>query len=99
MIEYSQSEKTTIISLLSLIMEADNIIHPKEIEYMDSIIDKLGVSHLEYDHLEEIDLHAASNAFKMMDKDKQDDVRSMCHTMSEIDGFVDPRETRVINML
>lgn len=99
MIEYSATEKTTIISLLSLIMEADNVIHPKEIEYMDSVIKKLGITNNEYDHLEDLDLKMVSDAFKMMTEDKQNDVRLMCHTMSQIDGYVDPRETQVINML
>lgn len=99
MIEYSNIEKQTIIYLLSLIMEADGLIHPNEIEYMDSVIKQLGISHQEYDHLEEADLQTASTLFKQMSKEKQEEVRNMCHTMSQIDGFVDPRETEVINML
>lgn len=80
-------------------MEADNVIHPKEIEYMDSVIGRFGITHHEYDYLEDIDLLVASSAFKKMTKEKQEDVRAMCHTMAQVDGFVDSRETQLINML
>ena len=35
---FSDNEKYAIVNMLTMIMEADTVIHPKEIEYMVSIL-------------------------------------------------------------
>ena len=49
---YTLSEKYAIINILSAIMEADTIIHPKEIEYMNSIMESLHIVVSDLDHME-----------------------------------------------
>ena len=40
---FTEYEKAVIISLMKMIMEADAIIHPLEEEYLNSVLERIGV--------------------------------------------------------
>ena len=44
MIQLTVIEKFAIVTILSQIMKADGIIHPKEEEYMDKVYAELGIT-------------------------------------------------------
>ena len=44
MIQLTIIEKFAIVTILSQIMNADGIIHPKEEEYMDKVYAELGIT-------------------------------------------------------
>ena len=49
----TKNEKYAIVNILSQIMKADGIIHPKEEEFMDKVYSDLGITDLDlsgYDH-------------------------------------------------
>ncbi len=93
---YTLSEKYAIINILSAIMEADTIIHPKEIEYMNSVMESLQIVVSDLDHLEMKDFYFDKNTIMEMSKEKRIEVLSLFQQMAEIDGFVDSREKDVI---
>ena len=96
---YTLSEKYSIINILSAIMEADTIIHPKEIEYMNSIMESLQIFVSDLDHLEMKDFNLDRQTIKNMTEEKRLEALSLFQQMAEIDGFIDPREIDVINSI
>jgi uncharacterized tellurite resistance protein B-like protein len=97
--EYTLTEKYAIINILSAIMEADTIIHPKEIEYMNNIMQRLQIVVSDLDHMEIRDFALEKQVIKSMDIEKQQEAIALFHEMAEIDGFVDPRELELISSI
>lgn len=97
--EYTLTEKYAIINILSAIMEADTIIHPKEIEYMNNVMQRLQIVISDLDHMEMRDFTLEKQVIKSMDIEKQQEAIALFYGMAEIDGFVDPRELELINSI
>ena len=96
---YTLSEKYAIINILSAIMEADTIIHPKEIEYMNSVMESLQIVVSDLDHLEMKDFNLDKQTVKRMSAAKRLKAMSLFQKMAEIDGYIDLREIDVINSI
>ncbi len=96
---YTISEKSAIINVLKLIMEADNTIHPKEIEYTDKIMSKFQILIVDLDHMEQNDLHQSQFIIQGMSQEKRIEAKKMFSEMATVDGFVDSREQYIINNL
>ena len=96
---YTISEKSAIINVLTLIMEADNVIHSKEIEYMDKVMSKLQIHIGDLDHMEQSDLHQSQFIIQGMSQEKRIEAKKMFSEMAAVDGFVDSREQDIINNL
>lgn len=96
---YTLSEKYAIVNILSAIMEADTIIHPKEIEYMNNIMESLHIVVSDLDHMEMRDFNLNKLIIQSMSKEKRVEVISLFKQMAECDGYVDPREIDIINSI
>ncbi len=97
--DYTTKEKAAIINLLSLIMEADNIIDPKEVEYMDKVLSDMHVTPLDLDKMENKDIEFNKNVYNEMSLNKRQEAMSMFKHMAAVDGNVDPREMDIIKYL
>ena len=97
--EYTLTEKYAIINILSAIMEADTIIHPKEIEYMNNVMQRLQIVISDLDHMEIRDFALEKQVIKSMDIEKQQEAIALFYKMAEIDGVVDPRELELISSI
>lgn len=97
--EFTDNEKYTIIAILTLIMEADTIIHSKEIEFMDKMMERLNIRVNDLDHMEINDLNLVKTNILAMPLNKQQIVKDWVQTMAEIDGNIDSREADVINQI
>jgi hypothetical protein len=69
---FTKAEKYAIINILTAIMEADCIIHPKEIEFMDSIFKSFCISAKDNEHMENLDVYGSINIINNMSKDKKE---------------------------
>ena len=96
---YTLSEKYAIVNILSAIMEADTIIHPKEIEYMNNIMESLHIVVSDLDHMEMRDFNLNKLIIQSMSKEKRIEVISLFKQMAECDGYIDPREIDIINSI
>lgn len=96
---YTLSEKYAIINILSAIMEADTIIHPKEIEYMNHIMESLHIVVSDLDHMEMRDHNLDKRIIQSMSIKKRMEVISLFKQMAECDGYIDPREIDLINSI
>ena len=97
--EFSNDEKYAIIAILTLIMEADSIIHPKEVEFMDKMMQTLGISVRDLDCMEIVDLCLAKRTVRAMPAPKQQVAKHWFHQMAEADGNVDPCETDIVDKI
>ena len=97
MSQFSEHEKRTILHILTMIMEADSVIHPKEVEYIKSLMKEFGLSTAEFDHMEMLDFDVLKNEFKMMNLEKQNLAKEYFVNMAKVDGFIHPKEMDLIN--
>lgn len=99
MTNYTLTEKYAIINILSAIMEADTVIHPKEVEFMNSIMENLQIVVSDLDHLEIRDFRLDRQIIRDMSSDKRAEAMDLFRRMSEVDGYVDSREMDIINSI
>lgn len=95
----TKNEKYAIINILSQIMKADGIIHPKEEEYMDNVFSDLGITITDLEDITNID----DIQSQLIINDMSDENRTLAHSlfigMAESDGFIHPKEIEIINQL
>ncbi len=99
MSNFSEQEKRTILHLLTMIMEADSVIHPKEVEYIKSVMKNFGLSSAEFDHMDMLDFAVLKKEYSMMNKEKQDFANDIFLNMAKIDGNIHCNERNIINSL
>ena len=96
---YTKKQKYAIAYILMQIIEADTIIHDKEIEYMNSILKQLAFTTQDIEYLENLELSYCMDIVKDMQQEQKNEVIEMFRTMISIDGRIDPREVAVIENL
>lgn len=99
MIIFTNIEKYAIVSLLSQIMKADGIIHPKEEEYMNRIYSELGITINNIEDISNIDDIQAKQIISGMSDERKAQARTLFVGMAEADGIIHPKETEIINQL
>ena len=99
MIELTKNEKYAIVNILSQIMKADGIIHPKEEEFMDKAYSDLGITINDLEEIANIDDIQAKQIIDDMPNDSKDQARSLFVGMAESDGYVHPREKKIIEQI
>lgn len=99
MAKLTTDEKRTILSLLQLIMEADHIIHPNEMQMMEDIFAEYNMPAAEIDLMDNPDVTELKKKLNEMNQDKKDYAFSLFKKMTESDGVVVPEETELIQFL
>ena len=99
MIQLTIIEKFAIVTVLSQIMKADGIIHPKEEEYMDKVFAELGIKISDMEDMTNMDDIQAKHVINEMPDDKKQYAHSLFVSMAEADGYIHPKETEVIDQL
>ena len=97
MIQLTIIEKFAIVTILSQIMNADGIIHPKEEEYMDKVYAELGITISDIEDMANIDDIQAKSVVNEMMEEKKQYVQSLFVSMAEADGYVHSKEKEIIN--
>ena len=99
MIQFTMIEKFAIVNILSQIMNADGVIHPKEEEYMDKVYLELGITISDMEDMANMDDIQAWSVINEMQDDKKQYAQSLFASMAEADGYIHPKETEVIDQL
>lgn len=92
-------EKFAIVTILSQIMKADGIIHPKEEEYMDMVYAELGITISDMEDMANMDDIQARSVINEMLDDKKQYAQSLFVSMAKADGYIHPLETEIIDKL
>ena len=99
MTNFSTKEKLTILAILTAIMEADEVIHPAESAMLGKVLSYFDLRDSITDILDDYDLNLAILEFKQFSAEKQQDAINLFREMASCDGFIDPRESEIINSL
>lgn len=97
--QLTTNEKHAIIAILSDIMKADGIIHPKEEEYLDGIYKAFGVTINDLEDIANIDDIHAKRCIEGMSRENKEYVRTLFIDMAECDGYVHPKEMKIISSI
>jgi uncharacterized tellurite resistance protein B-like protein len=95
--QLTTDEKYAIVYILSQIMIADGIIHPKEEVFMNSIYCQLGISINDLENITNLEDILAINIINKMSITNRRYAHSLFTLMAEADGYVHPREIETIN--
>lgn len=99
MVNLTLLEKRIIFRILNLIMKADFIINPAEVEYVDKIFDSFQLELSEFDHMEDIELEELITGFSFFSNETKEYAKKLFMEMAECDGYVDPREMELIQTI
>lgn len=94
---FTTIEKYAIIKVLSHIMKADGIIHPKEEEYMDQIYSEFFITIKDLENISNIDDIQTGLIISKMSDDNKTIAQALFDGMAKADGFVHPKENDIIN--
>lgn len=97
--ELSIAEKRVIFYILSLIMKADNILNPAEIDFLDSIFEKFQLDINEFDHMDDLSFDELRKEYRVFSPEIKKYANMLFERMAECDGYVDPRELALIQQL
>ena len=97
MVSLTISEKRIIFRIMNLIMKADCVIHPAEVVFLDKVFNEFELDYDEFDHMEDLELDELIKEFSTLLNEKKEYARSLFIEMSECDGYVDTRESDLIN--
>lgn len=95
----TKNEKYAIVSILSQIMKADGIIHPKEEEFMDKVYTDLGITITDLEDIANIDDIQTKIIINAMQEESKEYARSLFIGMAKSDGYVHPDELIIIDKL
>lgn len=96
---FSLNEKYAIVNMMTMIMEADSIIHPKEVEYIDSILVDFAITTTDNESMDNMDLSMCLAIIKSMSTNKLEVTKKMFMELAMIDGYIDPRERDLFESL
>ena len=82
-----------------MIMEADLIVHPKEIEFIDSILADFAITAADNEYMNNMDLPMCLAIIKSMSAEKLSVAKKMFMELAAIDGYIDPREIQLFESL
>ena len=96
MINLNLSEKRIIFRILNLIMKADFVINPAEVEFLDKIFNSFQMELSEFDHMEDVELEELIKGYSQFRTETKEYAKKLFMEMSECDGYIDPRESKLI---
>lgn len=96
---FTKIEKYAIINVLSNIMNADGIIHPKEEKFMNQVYDNFSITISEIENIANIDDIQAYHIVRRMPDVKKPKAKSIFMGMAKADGFLHPKEIEIIKQL
>ncbi len=94
---FAKIEKYAIIKVLSHIMRADGIIHPKEEEYMDKTYSDFSITIDDLEEISNIDDIQTKLIISRMIEEKKTIAKNLFIGMAESDGTIHDKEIEIIN--
>lgn len=94
---FTTIEKYAIIKVLSHIMKADGIIHPKEEKYMDKTYSDFSITINDIEDIANIDDIQTKLIISGMADENKMLAKVLFVVMVEADGIIHPKEAEIIN--
>ena len=99
MSNFTAIEKYAIIKVLSHIMIADGIVHPKEEEYLDQLYREFSITINDLEDISNIDDIQTKLIISSMSDENKVIAQTIFVGMAEADGYLHPKETEIINQI
>ena len=99
MIQLTIQQKFAIVAILTQIMNADGIIHPKEEEYMDKVYMELGITIGDIEDMTNIDELQAKQIVREMSEGQRQYSQNLFVSMAISDGVSHPKESAIIEQI
>ncbi|MBD5238839.1 MAG: hypothetical protein HDS64_03590 [Bacteroidales bacterium] len=96
---FNKQERFAIVSVLIRIMEADGIIDPREVKFMDGVLADLHISEREMEIIQEYELGQDIAIIKQLSDEKLIAAKELFINMAKCDGYADPRELQIISTI
>lgn len=96
---FTKIEKYAIVNILSNIMKADGIIHPKEEDFMNRIYRNFAITTSELEYISSLDDIQANLIVRRMTDEKKAQAMPLFVGMAKADGFLHPKEMEIINRI
>lgn len=99
MIQLTIQQKYAIVTILTQIMNADGVIHPKEEEYMDKVYMELEIKIGDIEDMTNIDEFQAKQIVREMPEEQRLFAQNLFISMAKSDGYYHPKESAIIKQL
>lgn len=99
MIQFTDYEKCAIVSILSQIMNADGIVHPKEEEFMDNFFEEQDIKIADLENYRSMNDLISQQIIIQMPSEKIKYAHNLFLSMAESDGYLHPKELAIIDRL
>ncbi|MCD8236685.1 MAG: TerB family tellurite resistance protein [Prevotellaceae bacterium] len=96
---FTTIEKYAIIKVLSHIMKADGIIHPKEEKFMDKTYNDFSITINDIEDISNIDDIQTKLIINEMADENKNIAKVLFIEMAEADGVIHPKEIEIINQI
>lgn len=97
--QLTKSQQYAVISILIKIMEADGIIDPNEIRFMNQVLEEFQIFEQEIELIDTFDILKSVSTLRGINAAIKDAVLKLFIGMAECDGYSDPRELEIIQNL
>lgn len=99
MIQLTIQQKYAIVAILTQIMNADGVIHPKEEEYLDKVYVELGIKIGDIEDMTNMDGIQAKQIVREMSEEQRQYSKNLFVSMAKSDGFFHPKESAIIKQI
>lgn len=96
---YSKTQKFAIVSILIIIMDADGVIDPNEVKFLNGVLSSFHISESELEIINSYDFNQCKKILSSMAAEELATAKSIFTQMAECDGYADPRELEIIKHL
>ena len=97
--QYTKQQQYAIIHILIQVMEADGIIDPNEVKFLNEILSMFRISESELEIISAYEIHQSCTYLSDMTTEMKEYARNLFIGMAKSDGYSDPRELAIIEAL
>lgn len=97
--KYSKQEQFAIVSILIMIMEADGVIDPNEITFLNGVLSSFNISESELEIISSYDFNHCQKILSHLTIYELANAKLIFTEMAKCDGYTDPRELEIIDKL
>lgn len=97
--EYTYNIKIAILRVLTDIIHADNVVHEKEIEYIEELVKQFGLDESYKTEINSVVTLQALNTLSQLDPQQKEQVAAMMGKMIVIDKDINYNEVKLYNTI
>ena len=97
--EFAYNTKIAILKVLTDIINADNVVHEKEIEYIDELVKQFGLDDSYKTEMNKVVTLQALNTLRQLDSNQKEQIAAMMGKMIVIDKDINYNEVKLYNTI